>query len=207
MAPRERIVSIVLAAGAAARFGGRKQLAPLRGKPLLEYALAAATATSTSSTLVVLGADAGAVAAGIDLGTAEIVECHDWQRGPGASLRAGLLAAGADCAAAVVTLGDEPFLSPAATDRLIAARSPGLAALRATYNGRPGHPVLIERSLFPVLTDSETTARPRDVLRAAGIRDLECGDLGDPGDVDTVEQLLRLQDEPLDSGSASGPRS
>lgn len=193
MAPRERIVSVVLAAGAGTRFGGRKQLAPLHGRPLLEHALDAAAKTSTDATLVVLGAEAEAIAAGLELGAATAVECADWEQGPGASLRAGILAAGADCAAVVITLGDEPFVSPAATDRLLAARDPDLPALRATYGGRPGHPVLIERPLFAALTEPGPAPTPRDVLRAAGVHGIPCEDLGEPGDVDTVEQLMRLQ--------------
>jgi CTP:molybdopterin cytidylyltransferase MocA len=189
----ERIASIVLAAGGGRRFGGRKQLAPLRGRPLLEHALAAAGAGPGQETLLVLGADAEEVERGIELGGATVVRCRDWARGPGASLRAGLAALGADVAAALVTLGDEPFVSPEAGWRLIAARRPGLAALRATYAGRPGHPVLIERELFATLTAAAADAKPAALLRAAGIEAVECGDLGDPADVDTPEQLAELE--------------
>ena len=49
------------------------------------------------------------------------VNCPDWKRGPGASLRCGLAALPADAAAAVVVLGDGPELDPAAIDRLIDA--------------------------------------------------------------------------------------
>jgi molybdenum cofactor cytidylyltransferase len=190
----ERIVSVVLAAGAARRFGGRKQLAPLRGRPLLEHALLAAAATPTDATIVVLGADAEEVAAGVELGGAEVVVCRDWERGQGASLRAGLAALGPDVAAALVTLGDEPFLAPEASRRVIAARQPGLEALRATYGRRPGHPVLIERALFAPLISSLPAAQPAELLREAGIEAVECGDLGDPADVDTPEQLAALED-------------
>jgi CTP:molybdopterin cytidylyltransferase MocA len=189
----ERIVSVVLAAGAGTRFGGRKQLAPLRGRPLLEHALAAAAAGPGAATLLVLGADAEEIEAGVELGGAAVVRCADWERGQGASLRAGLAALDADVAAALVTLGDEPFVPPAAGRRLVAARRPGLAALRASYSGRPGHPVLIERELFAPLTAAAPGASPAALLREAGIEAVECGDLGDPADVDTREQLAALE--------------
>src|SRR4051794_19589495 len=108
----ERIVSIVLAAGAGRRFGGRKQLAPLHGRPLLEHALAAAAAAPSDAVLLVLGADAEEIERGIELGGATAVRCPGWERGQGASLRAGLAALGPEVAAALVTLGDEPFLPP-----------------------------------------------------------------------------------------------
>ncbi|HVW48238.1 MAG TPA: nucleotidyltransferase family protein [Solirubrobacterales bacterium] len=189
----EEIVSIVLAAGAGKRFGGRKQLAPLAGRPLLEHALAAAAASSTSSTLLVLGADAAAIERGVDLEGASVVRCADWELGPGASLGCGLAALGPDVAAALVTLGDEPFVSPTAARRLIAARRADLPALRATYGGRPGHPVLIERRLFEPLIEAAPGQKPAVLLRAAGIETVECGDLGDPADVDTPGQLEALE--------------
>jgi CTP:molybdopterin cytidylyltransferase MocA len=190
----EQIVSVVLAAGAGRRFGGRKQLAPLRGRPLLEHALAAAAAAPGEATVLVLGANAEEVEAGVELDGTEVVICRDWERGQGASLRAGLAALGPEVGAALVTLGDEPFLAAEASRRLVAARRPGLTALRATYSGRPGHPVLIERALFAPLISSLPAAKPADLLREAGIEAVECGDLGDPADVDTPEQLAALED-------------
>jgi len=190
----ERIVSIVLAAGAARRFGGRKQLAPLRGRPLLEHALLAAAASPTEATLLVLGADAEEIERGVELGAAAVVRSPDWERGQGASLRAGLAALDPEVAAALVTLGDEPFLPPAASERVFAARRPDRAALRAAYDGRPGHPVLIERRLFAPLIAAPAEANPAALLREAGVEIVECGDLGDPADVDTPEQLAALED-------------
>lgn len=191
--PPGRVVSVVLAAGAGRRFGGAKQLAPLRGRPLLEHALAAAAAAPTDATFVVLGAEADAVERGVDLGGATVVRSPEWERGQGASLRAGLAALGPEVAAALVTLGDEPFLPPEASRRVLAARRPGLAALRATYSGRPGHPVLIERELFAPLIAAAPDASPATRLLAAGIEAVECGDLGDPADIDTREQLAALE--------------
>jgi CTP:molybdopterin cytidylyltransferase MocA len=193
-----RIVSIVLAAGAGRRFGGRKQLALLRGRPLLEHALAAAAAGPGSETILVLGAAADEVEAGIRIGDARVVRCRDWQRGQAASLQAGLAAVGEDAAAVLVTLGDEPFVSSEAGRRLLAGRRPGLAALRATYSGRPGHPVLIERALFAALSAAPAEVKPAALLDQAGIEPIECGDLGNPADVDTPKQLARL--ERLDVG-------
>src|SRR5918997_1615678 len=59
---------LVLAAGAARRFGGPKQLAELDGRPLLEHALAALS--GLDRIVVVLGARADEIRAGADLGAA-----------------------------------------------------------------------------------------------------------------------------------------
>jgi len=187
------IVSLVLAAGAARRFGGRKQLALLHGRPLLEHTLAAAAAGPGRRTAVVLGAYAKEIEDAVDLCGAEVVRCRDWRRGRGASLQAGLAALGSDVAAALILLGDEPFVLPEASGRLIAARQPGLLAARATYGGRPGHPVLIERQLFEPIRSAGPSAKPAALLREAGILAVECGDLGNPADVDTPAQLAELE--------------
>lgn len=192
--PPQEIVTIVLAAGGGSRFGGRKQLAPLRGVPLLEHALASAAASGSDRTLLVLGADAEAIEAGIDRGGATVVRAPSWDRGHQESLRTGLAALGPEVAAALVTLGDEPLLPAAASDRLIAARRSGTTALRATYEGRPGHPVLIERRLFaPLLEGLERGANPAELLREAGVEPVPCEDLGRPADVDTPADLAALE--------------
>lgn len=142
-----------------------------------------------------LGARAEEIEAGADLSDALVVRCEDWEEGQGASLRAGIRACAERSAAVMVTLADEPFLPPGAAGRLIAARASDVTALRATYEGRPGHPVLIEHSLFPALTAPGPPPEPRTILRDAGIRGIECGDLGIPRDVDTPAQLEALSRE------------
>jgi nicotine blue oxidoreductase len=189
------VASVLLAAGAATRFGGRKQLALLEGRPLLEHALAVAAASDTDLTVLVLGAYAEEIEAAVELGDAQVVHAPDWERGRAASLRAGLAALPADVEAAVITLGDEPYVSPAATARLLAGRRPGLAALRASYGGRPGHPVLVERRLFARLEDPGGR-RPGQILKAAGALLVPCDDLGASVDVDTPTQLAQLATHP-----------
>lgn len=191
-----RVASVVLAAGAATRFGGRKQLAPLEGRPLLEHALAIAAAGATDLTVLVLGAYAEEIEAAIDLGDTQVVRCPDWKLGRAASLRAGLVALSTDVDAALITLGDEPYVSPAATARLLAARRPGLASLRATYTGRPGHPVLVERELFERLRAPAGDRSPGQILEATGVQTVPCDDLGMSVDVDTRAQLAELEEHP-----------
>lgn len=186
------ITTIVLAAGAARRFGGRKQLAMLRGRPLLEHAVAAAVSSPGAQTIVVLGAFAEEIEAGVDLGGARTVHCTDWWLGPGASLRAGLRALDPEVEAALIVLGDEPFLAPEATKRLLAARRPGIGALRADYATRPGHPVLIERPLFGPMIAALPEAKPAAFLRDAGLVHVDCRDLEAPLDIDTPEQLAAV---------------
>jgi CTP:molybdopterin cytidylyltransferase MocA len=186
------VASIVLAAGAGTRFGGRKQLAQLDGRPLLEHALTVAAASGGGSTYVVLGAYAEEVLEGVEFGDARVVLCEDWKQGRAASLRAGLAALPEDVDLALVMLGDEPYISPAAGHRLLGAHRPGVYALRSSYAGQPGHPVLIGRELFPQLIAAESGRKPGKILADAGIEAIACDDLGLAADIDTPADLAAL---------------
>jgi CTP:molybdopterin cytidylyltransferase MocA len=185
------IGGLVLAAGAATRFGGSKQLAMLDGEPLLEHALRAMTASPVGRVVVVLGSGADEIASVVDLHGADSIVCSRWEEGQSASLACGL-AELADCEAVVVTLGDQPRMSPAAIRRVIAARN-GAPAVRATYGGTPGHPVLLERELFEPLRNVSGDKGARNLLLSVQVLDVPCDDLGGGEDVDTRAELDALR--------------
>jgi molybdenum cofactor cytidylyltransferase len=189
----------VLAAGAATRFGAPKQLADLDGVPLLEYALRTMTASPVERVVVVLGSGADEIARAVDLHGADPLVCARWDEGQSASLACGL-AELADCEAVVVTLGDQPRVSPDAIRRVIAARN-GAAAVRATYGGSPGHPVLLERELFDQLRNVTGDKGARNLLLSVQVLDVPCDDLGGGQDVDTPAELDALRA----GGPVTGP--
>ena len=183
---------VVLAAGAGTRFGGGKQLAELDGRPLLEHVLRAMSEAPLERVVVVLGAAAEDVLAEVDLHGAEPIVCERWEDGQAASLACGL-AAVADAEAVVVVLGDQPRVSPGAVRRVMESRSDEFEAVRATYGGQPGHPVLLERSLFGRLRDVSGDHGARNVLLSVKTRDVPCDDLGGGEDVDTLAELETLR--------------
>jgi CTP:molybdopterin cytidylyltransferase MocA len=186
------IGGVVLAAGAGTRFGGAKQLADLDGRPLLEHSIRAMTVSPVGRVVVVLGAGAEEVVERVDLHGAQPVVCGAWRDGQSASLARGLEEL-ADCEAVVVTLGDQPRLSPDAIRRVISARSADAAAVRATYRGDPGHPVLLEHELFERMRDVTGDHGARNLLLSVATREVPCGDLGGGEDVDTPSQLDALR--------------
>ena len=179
---------LVLAAGAGRRFGGCKQLAPLAGRPLLEHALANATATGVDRIHVVLGAHAEEILARIDRHGVSPLLCADSEQGMSAPLRAGI-AAVADCEAAVVLLGDQPLVTAAAVDRVLDARRHDRDAVRATYGGNPGHPVVLEDRLFASVAELEGDIGARALLGGAQVLEVPCDDIADPLDVDSPSDL------------------
>ena len=163
------IAAVVLAAGAATRFGSPKQ------RLFLPRVLAAVDASGVDDVVVVSGAHE------LVSNQHRIVHCADWERGPGASLRCGLRELGDDVEAAIVVLADGPNLSPAAIDRVIGAwRRSGAEVAAASYGGDRGHPVLLARSSWARVPDEG--ARALEPLL------VPCDDLGSPGDVDFADE-------------------
>jgi len=185
-------VGLILAAGAGRRFGdATKQLADLRGRPLLAHALHAMVAVpGLERVIVVLGHDADAIRARVDFGNADVVVAEDWDDGQAASLRRGLAAAaGAD--AVVVTLGDQAFITP----QVIAAaleQLDGYDAVRALYDGKPGHPVVLGRPVLDAADELRGDQGARELLSRFNVRKWEAGHLADAVDVDTPEELQAL---------------
>src|SRR5438067_3834326 len=165
------IAAVVLAAGASTRFGSPKQ------RVLLGPVVERLRESSVGDIVVVLGAHE------VDV-DARTVHCPEWARGPGASLRCGLRALGPDVEAAVVVLVDGPELAPAAVDRVVAAWREGREPIvAASYGGIRGHPVVLARSIWPLVPD--------DGARSLGAVLVPCDDLGFPGDVDVADDLPR----------------
>jgi CTP:molybdopterin cytidylyltransferase MocA len=180
---------VVLAAGAGRRFGATKQLAELDGRPLLQQAVDAQLAVpALEKIVVVLGHDAPRILARVDFGNAEPRVIEDWEEGQAASLRAGVAAAdGAE--AVLVTLGDQPYITPQVIAMVLDHRDDSAPAVRATYDGAAGHPVLLERDLFADVMQLEGDVGARDLLASVAVREVEAGHLCDPLDVDTKEDL------------------
>jgi CTP:molybdopterin cytidylyltransferase MocA len=192
-----RVGGLVLAAGAARRFGSPKQLASLAGRPLLEHALIAMAAVERlGPTVVVVGSHADEVLAGVPLHGARAVRCEDWSEGQAVSLRCGVEALAGEVDAIVIVLGDQPALDPRAIERVIASRDGASVAIRASYGGRPGHPVLLERALFEAVEALAGDEGARALLAGAAVRIVPCDGLGSDFDVDEPAQLSEAGSDP-----------
>ena len=141
----------------------------------------------------VVGADADAVETRRRR-TWGLVEASDWREGMGTSLRAGLGALATrqpEAAAVVVLLVDTPGVGAEVVERLVGRAAPQ-ALVRATYDTRPGHPVVIGRDHWAgVIASASGDRGARDYLLEHGVVDVECADIADGSDIDTPEALAR----------------
>ena len=65
--------------------------------------------------------------------------------------------------------------------------------MRATYDGAPGHPVLLERALLARVGELRGDVGARQLLAGARVREWECGALADARDIDTRAALEAAQ--------------
>jgi molybdenum cofactor cytidylyltransferase len=214
-------VAVVLAAGAGRRFGGVTHkldavLDPSGRDPrtVLARAVDAAIASAIGPVIVVTGAPFDTVLPD------DVVRVDNprWERGQLTSLHAGLVAAGErGAAAAVVGLGDQPFV-PAAAWRDVAAAPDGIAIAVATYPApdgtrKRGNPVRLRADVWSLLADELDAAGPSAIvdhgarglmrLRPDLVGEIPCRHPAFDGDadIDTLEDLARWQS----SSSTSSP--
>jgi molybdenum cofactor cytidylyltransferase len=187
------ICGLILAAGAGTRFGERpKLLAELDGRPILEHSVVAQCRVSELERIaVVLGAHAEEILGRVDFMRAEPVVCDRWEEGQSLSLRRGIefLTDGPEVHKVIVTLGDQPRMTPDLIARFV-GEAPGT---RAVYDGRPGHPVVLGPVQMRAIAALRGDRGARDVLQ--GGPTVECGDLRAALDVDTPEDLEAIRHE------------
>ncbi|WP_201313436.1 nucleotidyltransferase family protein [Dyella sp. EPa41] len=150
MSSRASVGAVLLAAGAASRFGSPKQLLVIDGEPMVRRAARAALAAGLSPVIVVTGAHHGAVAASLDGLDVHQVEHGDWASGMGGSLAAGvrtLLEQAPAVASLMVLLADQPSLGAAELTGMLQAhaRHPE-RILAARHGAQLGPPCLFPRS-------------------------------------------------------------
>lgn len=198
------VAGLLLSAGGGRRMGAPKGL--LRdpdGTPRAARVCDHLRAAGCEPIIAVLGAAAEEVAALLPEAVLPVFAA-DWEQGMGASLRTGLNAlttaeATVRVEAAIVMLVDLPGVDDTAIRRIIDHGRDGVpdvasALVRATWNGRPGHPVLLGRRQWQAAADAAVGDKgARDLLAGPGVVSVECGDLGSGADIDHPDDIDRVR--------------
>jgi len=206
---RGLIAGLVLAAGASVRHrGGSKLLLPFDGITVVGASVRAPETAGLRPIVVVVGHRADEVREAVGEEEVEFVENPRYREGVAGSLSAGIhhLAAGSDVAAAAILLGDEPGVSPAViSDVAEAWRGAGAPIARAVYRDRPGHPVIVDRSLFALLQGCEGDRGLSAILDRRGLGFLPVHiDLKAPVDIDTPADYRRAIRDGGEDGRRGG---
>jgi molybdenum cofactor cytidylyltransferase len=192
------IPAVILAAGLSSRMGRSKPLLPLaNGETFVTRIVRSFVEAGVDDVVVVLGHEADAVAAKlIESGVpARFVVNEAYQTGQLSSVLRGLNAIDRPgVRAMLLTLVDVPLVSPATiravVDRYKATNAPIVRPVRGVEHG---HPVLIDRALFPSLRAADPAIGAKPIVRghvsAAG--DVTVDDEGAFFDIDTPEAYER----------------
>ena len=189
------VAGILLAAGESRRMGFPKPLLRFPDGQTFVDRISRAMLSALPHLVVVVGAHSERVRDAIAKDQRiTIVENRDWERGQLSSIKCALRTVDAKFDAAVIHLIDHPSVTPstfaAVRDAWNARRTPIVVA---RHNGRRGHPVLFDRSLFDELLDAPEDRGARVVVNAEPSR-VSYVDVDDPGvtlDLDTPEDLAR----------------
>jgi molybdenum cofactor cytidylyltransferase len=140
--------------------------------------------------LVVTGHEAAKVRAALMGLPLTFHHAPDFADGMSASLKTGIASVPGECTAALICLGDMPFVYPGTLD-LLAEFYSDQAALFPTWHGKRGNPVLLGRPLFAAIKNLTGDEGARSLLRAIPDRVAELP-VDDPGilrDVDRPDML------------------
>jgi molybdenum cofactor cytidylyltransferase len=164
MAADETIAAVLLAAGRSRRMGAFKPLLPFGGRSVVEACVANLLEAGACEVVVVVGRRGGEVRAALAGETRVRFAVNDVEGSDmGVSVARGVEAVSGEARALLVALVDQPAVPPRAIRSLMEARArTGARLIVPEWQGRGGHPVLVDLSLREELL----TVVPERGLRA-----------------------------------------
>lgn len=142
-----RVAGLVLAAGSSRRLGRPKQLLPYGDRTLLDASLDVARAAPFDQRLVTVGGSAPEVVEQVDLDGFTVVDNLHFTQGCSSSIVAAVARVDPAVDGLVMLLGDQPGVTPAALDALLAVADRSCLAVCA-YRDGIGHPFWFGKDLF-----------------------------------------------------------
>jgi molybdenum cofactor cytidylyltransferase len=187
---------LLLAAGAATRFGGAKQAARMDGQPLLRLMLNRAHELAGNAVSIVLGARAAELVPLVGASNASVLINRHWEEGIASSIRLGIEHLPGSCDGVLLLLADQVQVSSQDLTQLAGVwrRQPQLA-VAALYGGGVGVPAIFPRTAFRALLQLRGDRGAQSWLHANDTRVVGVPMPRAAVDIDTPADLARLQAE------------
>lgn len=184
-----KIAGLILAAGESTRFGGRKQLADIDGKPMLEHAIDQLRPIFNDDLYVVLGAFRDEILSMIG-NRAKTIANDNWQSGMGSSITAGItgICAAGTYDGVLIALADQVGLTRNDYQKLLNAFD-GSHIIASRYKEMNGVPALFPAAYFPELA-MMTGGRGAQQVLNSGNHDISAIAMPNAAfDIDTQDDL------------------
>lgn len=187
------ICAIILAAGESKRMKAPKLLLQFSGKTMIEMAIGNVLQANTDCILVVLGSYRKEISAAIIHLPVKCCFNENYKNGMLSSVKCGFENLPGEFDAVLIFPGDQPFIDPEVTEKVIAAyRDSGKGIVIPVFKGKRGHPLLIDckyKALITRIPENEglrwiAATYPDDVL------EVDTSSRGILKDFDTIEDYL-----------------
>jgi len=170
------------------------------GQPLIRHIALHAIETGLSPVIVVLGALLEPIRRsliGLDI---KFVHNTEIEKGMGSSLRSGFKALPKTVDGTFLFLGDQPYVDQLLIKALVDHHGRGDVILPA-HDGKPGHPVLWNRSTFERIVNMDDNETGRTIQKEYACFFLDWSDPMILRDIDTREDYQRLLEDNLSGES------
>ncbi len=194
------VSAVVLAAGESKRMGGKKELLAVAGEPMIRIIVRKLLESEKiEEVIVVLGHEAndvGATLSGITDERLELVGNRRYSEGMGTSLAQAVRACAWGTEAVVVALGDAPFFRTEDVDALVDAHANGAAIAVPVFQGRRGHPVVLDCAFREEMEELTGDSGARHILEreSGSIVEVELSDDGFLVDIDEPDDYEAVKD-------------
>lgn len=140
-----KICAIILAAGESKRMNAPKLLLPFAGKTMIERVVDNVLQSGVDLTIIVLGSYRKEISAAISHLPVKVCFNESYRSGMLSSVKCGFENLPGEYDAVLVFPGDQPYIDPVVTDKVINDyRDSGKGIVIPVYNGKRGHPLLID---------------------------------------------------------------
>ena len=208
MSDVKHVAAILLAAGQSKRMGAFKPLLPFGHKTVIECCLDYLEKGGVDTLVVVLGHRADEVREKLKERRVIFALNPDPNSEMGASIAAGLRALSASSAATLIALVDQPAVPPVVISTLIETWQQGARLIVPTWEGRGGHPVLVDLSFKPELLNLDAAGGLRSLFDAHRheVKRLPVNSPFIARDMDTWDDYLALHKEVTGKPAPEPPR-